>query len=167
MRVEAVEKIVKRACRAGEPSSDAGSSLAIKSFLTAMDSDDSLLGATLGGPSTEGSEGVRAYAVDIALRFRRPELARDRRLYFLLSEKLIELLRNAGSGESLEAKLALTSTDQANASAGEHELWLQLTATGDTAEQATLRWGLGLAHVQQALLFTSRYLRQYLAQKGM
>lgn len=167
MRVEAVEKIVKRAGRAGEPFSDAGSSLAIKSFLTVMDSDDSLLGATLGGPSTEGSEGVCAYAVDIALRFRRPELARDRQLYFLLSEKLIELLRNAGSRESLEAKLELTSTGQANASAGEHELWLQLTATGDTAEQATLRWGLGLAHVQQALLFTSRYVRQYLALKGM
>lgn len=167
MRVEAVGRIVKRACEAGGPSSDAASSLPIKSFLTVMDSDDSLLSATLGTPNTEESQSAWVYAVDIALRFRRPELARDRQLYFLLSEKLIELLRNAGSGESLEAKLELTSTGQANASAGEHELWLQLTATGDTAEQATLRWGLGLAHVQQALLFTSRYLRQYLAQKGM
>jgi hypothetical protein len=29
-----------------------------------------------------------------------------------------------------------------------------------------LRWGLGLAHLQQALLFTSRHLRMHLGQMG-
>lgn len=163
MRVEAVEKIVKRA-GGGRPS-DPNSSLAIKSFLTVMESDDSLLRATLGGPSSEESESGCAYAMEIMMRFRRSELARDRQLYFLLSEKLIELLRNAGSREFLEAKLWLSSTDRRSKDG--HELWLQLTATGDTPEQAVLRWGLGLAHIQQAILFTSRYLRQYLTQKGL
>jgi hypothetical protein len=43
---------------------------------------------------------------------------------------------------------------------------MRLAAQGDSAEQAVLRWGLGLAHVQQALLFTSRHLRMRLAQTG-
>jgi hypothetical protein len=41
---------------------------------------------------------------------------------------------------------------------------VRLLAKGDSAEQAALRWGLGLAHLQQALLFTSRHLRQHLKQ---
>jgi hypothetical protein len=43
---------------------------------------------------------------------------------------------------------------------------VDLEAVGDSNEQATLRWGLGLAHVQQALLFSSRYLRQKISQKS-
>jgi len=43
---------------------------------------------------------------------------------------------------------------------------MELEAAGDSSEQATLRWGLGLAHLQQALLFTSRYLRQQNSQKS-
>jgi hypothetical protein len=41
-----------------------------------------------------------------------------------------------------------------------------LEARGTGGEQARLRWGLGVAHVQQALLFTSRYLRQQMGQNG-
>jgi hypothetical protein len=43
---------------------------------------------------------------------------------------------------------------------------MRLAAKGNTPEQAVLRWGLGLAHLQQALLFTSRHLRQQIAQKN-
>jgi hypothetical protein len=45
-------------------------------------------------------------------------------------------------------------------------LRVDLEAVGDSNEQATLRWGLGLAHLQQALLFTSRHLRQKISQKS-
>jgi hypothetical protein len=41
---------------------------------------------------------------------------------------------------------------------------IRLAAKAESAEQAVLRWGLGLAHLQQALLFTSRHLRMHLAQ---
>jgi hypothetical protein len=37
-------------------------------------------------------------------------------------------------------------------------LQLTLSAKGSTASQAQMRWGLGLAHVQQALLFVAREL---------
>jgi len=42
----------------------------------------------------------------------------------------------------------------------------ELEAVGDNGDQAALRWGLGLAHLQQALLFTSRHLRQLISQKN-
>ena len=45
-------------------------------------------------------------------------------------------------------------------------LALLLRARGETAGQAEIRWGLGLAHLQQALLFVSRGVRQRLAQAG-
>jgi hypothetical protein len=35
-----------------------------------------------------------------------------------------------------------------------------LVGRGGTLEQAELRWGLGVAHLQQALLFLSRAVRQ-------
>ena len=38
-----------------------------------------------------------------------------------------------------------------------------LYARGATPEQAEVRWGLGLVRIQQALLFTSRILRQKIA----
>lgn len=166
MRVEAVHRIVKRAGGKAEPSFDPSASLAVKNFLAVIDGDDSLFRAAqpVGAWNEEKSEGLWAHVAEVVVRFRLPELARDRKLYFLLIQKLIELLQNAGSRETLEAKLWLASANSENAGEEEHELWLQLKATGDTAEQAALRWGLGLAHIQQALLFTSRHLRQYLAQ---
>jgi hypothetical protein len=89
-------------------------------------------------------------------------------------EKLIELLKEAGSQESLEATLCLTSgsalgakpANQEKLNQNELAVWLRLAAKGDSTEQAVLRWGLGLAHVQQALLFTSRHLRLHLTKTG-
>lgn len=169
MRVEAVEKIVETAGGTTEACLGPGASLAVKNFVTVIESDDSLFLATqpLQGRAEGIPAGGSAYLGELVLRFRAPELARDSKVYFLLLEKLIELLGNAGSRETLVAKLCLTAANQEKASKDGFEIWLQLTAIGDTPEQAELRWGLGLAHVQQALLFTSRYLRQYLAQAGL
>ncbi len=43
-------------------------------------------------------------------------------------------------------------------------LRIQLSARGVTPQQAELRWGFGLARIQQALLFVSRTIRQQIAQ---
>ena len=168
MRVEALDKMVRRTEGRAEAFSDPNASLAIKNFLAVIDGDDSLFRA-IQPPEAwneKKSEGLYAHVGEIAVRFRPPELGRDRKLYFQLIQKLIALLQNAGSRETLEAKLWLASTISVNAKEKEHELWLQLTAMGETPDQAVLRWGLGLAHIQQALLFASRYLRQQLAQTG-
>jgi hypothetical protein len=93
-------------------------------------------------------------------------LAGSRRLHFSLIEKLVELLKEAGSAESLGARICLTSESGAEAKPAGLALKLHLEARGNSAEQAALRWGLGVAHLQQALLFTSRYLRQQIGQSA-
>ncbi len=155
---------------------DAAAGLAIKSFLAAIESDVSLfcIAQPLARPSADEAVGRRVYFGDIVLEFRAAENSRNRNLHFILIEKLIELLKEAGSPESLETTLCLTS-GSISVSASENPvkpnqkelaLWMRLAAKGDSAEQAALRWGLGLAHIQQALLFTSRHLRMHLARTG-
>jgi len=177
MRVEVVEKVARRAAGAGCAGADAGEaapSLAIKNFLAAIESDVSLfcIAQPLTGPLAEESATGKFYSADMVLEFRKEELSRQRSLHFALLEKLVELLKEAGSKESLEAKLCLTTASISIGRAGSAEktnekelaLWIRLAARGDSEEQAMLRWGLGIAHIQQALLFTSRHLRQQLSQ---
>jgi hypothetical protein len=176
MRVEAVGEIAKRAVGVGAGAGNAAAALAIKSFLAALESDDSLfcVAQPLAGPSAEESSSGRVFSEDIVLEFRQAELKSQKSLHFTLIEKLIELLKDAGSNDTLQAILCLRSTSTLGSnSAGEEkpnlkelELWIRLAAKGESPEQAVLRWGLGLAHVQQALLFTSRFLRMHLAQTG-
>src|SRR5271168_4553194 len=176
MRVEAVGEMPKRSGGAGAAAENASASLAIKSFLAAIESDDSLfcVAQPLTGPSAEESSSGQVFSEDIVLEFRQTELKCQRNLHFTLIEKLIELLKEAGSKETLQATLCLTSTSTLRSSSGsqekpnlkELELRIRLAAKGESPEQAVLRWGLGLAHVQQALLFTSRFLRMQLAQTG-
>jgi len=176
MRVEAVREMPKRTAGASIVAGDAAAGLAIKSFLAAIESDVSLfcVAQPLAGPSADETVGGRVYFGDIVLEFREAENGNNRNLHFLLMEKLIELLKEAGSSESLETTLCLTSGSISVGSSGSQDkpsqkelaLWLRLAAKGESPEQAVLRWGLGLAHIQQALLFTSRYLRLHLAQTG-
>src|SRR5271168_5068679 len=176
MRVEAVGEMPKRSGGAGAAAENASASLAIKSFLAAIESDDSLfcVAQPLTGPSAEESPSGRIFSEDIVLEFRQVELKCQRSLHFILIEKLIELLKEAGSKETLHATLCLRSTNTLGSSSGgpekstlnELELWIRLAVRGESPEQAVLRWGLGLAHMQQALLFTSRFLRMQLAQTG-
>jgi hypothetical protein len=176
MRVEAVGEMPKRTAGAGVAAGHAAAGLAIKSLLAAIDSDDSLfcVAQPLAGPSADEAMGERVYFGDIVLEFREAENSRNRNLHFILIEKLIELLKEAGSQESLETTLCLTSgsisvsvsENPVKPNQKELALWMRLAAKGDSAEQAVLRWGLGLAHIQQALLFTSRHLRMHLARTG-
>jgi len=180
MRVEAVGEMPRRARVAVAVAGNAAASLAIKSFLGAIDGDDSLfcMAQPPLGPTADGSAEGRVFWGDVILQFRQDEFRSQRNLHFLLIEKLIELLKEAGSAESLEATICLTSENvpanvpqgysvsQDKANSEELGLWMRLAANGNTPEQAVLRWGLGLAHLQQALLFTSRHLRQQIAQKN-
>jgi hypothetical protein len=180
MRVEVVGEIPKRTGSSGLQTGEAGAGLAIKSFLAAIESDDSLfcVAQPLSGPSVDPTLSGRVYSGEIVLAFREAENSRNRSLHFLLMEKLIELLKEAGSQETLESTLCLTSgsisASSSTGSSGSREkanqkdfaMWIRLTAKGDATEQAVLRWSLGLAHIQQALLFTSRHLRLHLGQTG-
>jgi hypothetical protein len=168
MRVEVVESLSERDAVGSSVQDDTAVSRALGSFFTAIQSDDSLfVTETQGGVLSGGTPGAGCRCTgDFVLRFRGANLASNRTLHFSLVEKLLELLKEAGSGDALVASLCLAAHPAAEAKPAGFALRVRLEARGNSPEQAGLRWGLGLAHVQQALLFTSRYLRQQLAQNG-
>lgn len=165
MRVEAVDALPKAAENAGPPASDSSTSLAIKNFQSALASEDSLVALLEPFHAAVPADKSGAFFADVLLAFKQPELAAQRSLYFLLLQKLVELLGAAGSQETLEAKLCLLTLSR-DSNSPAIALCVRLAARADSPEQAMLRWGLGLAHLQQALLFTSRHLRQHLKQNG-
>jgi hypothetical protein len=165
MRVDVVESLA--ASDAVVAVNDAGVNRALQSFTAAISSEESLFAAEMiHAVVMGGSDGQEVCVGDWELQFRSASLASNRRLHFLLIEKLLALLKEAGSADSLAASLCLRSSSAADAKLGELALKLRLEACGNSVEQAGLRWALGLAHVQQALLFASRYLRQQITQSG-
>ena len=168
MRVDVVESIPERAVAEAKAADDASVKLALQNFQSAMQGDDSLFDSRQKGDwqVTAGEDGRATCSGSFLLSFRGKEFGSDGGLHFRLIEKLTELLKNAGSPEILAAKLCLTSEKRDDSVQGVFALRMELEAVGDSSEQATLRWGLGVAHLQQALLFTSRYLRQQISQKS-
>jgi hypothetical protein len=173
MRVELVEKIPAPAGGAGTLAGEAAASLAIKNFLAAIESEDSLFSLLepLASPRVSqpahDATGSRVCSTDIFLGLRQAEYGGKKSLRFLLLEKLVELLKEAGSQETLQATLCMVPGgihgSQEKRMQKELTLWIGLAAKGESLEQAVLRLGLGLAHIQQALLFSSRFLRLHLA----
>jgi hypothetical protein len=165
MRVEAVESLPVRDTTSLPVLEDVAVNRALRNFFAAIESDDSLFaGEAAGDAPAGGAPGAGAvYSGDFLLRFRDASLANSRTLHFSLMEKLVELLKAAGSADSLVASLCLSSSAATQGKPAGLALRLRLEARGNSSEQAALRWGLGLAQVQQALLFTSRYLRQQIA----
>jgi hypothetical protein len=163
MRVEVVEKIPERG--AAEAPDDSAVKLALQNFKSALQGDDSLLDSrALGNWQVKRVGEARAScAGGFELILRSKDAGSNRGIHFQLMQKLIELLKDAGSPEIFAVKLCLISEARDEAGQEDRVLRMELESVGDSNEQAALRWGLGLAHVQQALLFTSRYLRQQIA----
>jgi hypothetical protein len=167
MRVDVVERLPEHGAASGEVAEEASVKLALQNFQSAMQGDDSLFVSEYEGNWLEirAGDGRGIWSGNFSLSFKRSEFGHERGLYFQLIQKLIELLKDAGSQEVLMARLCLISAAKDKPSPGAFSLGIELEAVGDTGEQAALRWGLGLAHLQQALLFTSRFLRQVVSQR--
>ena len=168
MRVDVVERLPGHGEAVREAAEDASVKLALQNFQSAMQSEDSLFVSEYGGnwQGKRAGDGRGIWSGNFSLSFRSEDLARDRGLHFQLIQKLIELLKDAGSQEVMMARLSLSSAGKDESTPGVFSLGIELEAVGDSGEQAALRWGLGLAHLQQALLFTSRHLRQVISQKN-
>jgi len=162
MRIEVVESVPEH------PGTNAGAveepsvKLALQNFRSALQSDDSLFDSQEAGPApvAGGGGGPAKCAGEFLVSFRDAGPAGNRGMYFQLIQKLIELLKDAGSQEVMAVSLCLTSEKRKGIPKGALGLRIRLETTGESNEKAALRWGLGLAHLQQALLFISRYLRQ-------
>src|SRR5262249_31166303 len=72
-----------------------------------------------------------------------------------VTERLAKLL--ARESDALWANLQIAPAQLPDRETG-HCLRLFLHARGSTPQQAEVRWGFGLAHTQQALLFVAREL---------
>lgn len=167
MRIEVVESIPDPLVANAAAVKDPSVKLALQNFRSALQSGDSMFDSQEAGkgPSATGGEGAVQCAGEFLVAFRDPEQGRNRRMYFQLIQKLIELLKDAGSPDVMAVFLCLISEGRKDIAKGAFGLRIRLEATGDSNEKAALRWGLGLAHLQQALLFTSRYLRQKTSRK--
>jgi hypothetical protein len=167
MRILVVENIPKRAVANESAIEEPSVKLALQNFRSALQSEDSMFDSQEAGtgPVAAQGESPARCAGEFLVKFRDAEPAGNRGMYFQLIQKLIELLKDVGSQEVMAAFLCLTSEKSKGMQTGTLGLKIRLEATGDSNEKAALRWGLGLAHLQQALLFTSRYLRQKTKQK--
>ena len=160
MRVEILAHVA-----VAEASRPAADNRALQAFLASLKSEDSLFRATpcTLQPGAPAPAETPSFSGGVVLSFCNEAHNRDRGLYYVLIEKLTELLKEAGSADALEVRLGLCSQAEPGAPAARNCLALELIARGSSREQAELRWGLGVAHLQQALLFTSRLLRQQLS----
>jgi hypothetical protein len=160
MRILVVEKIPEHPMANPAAIEEPAVKLALQNFRSALQSDDSMFDSQEDGtgPVAASGDGAARCAGEFLVTFR--DAAGNRGMYFQLIQKLIELLKDAGSQEVMAVFLCLTSEKLRGIPKEALGLKIRLEATGDSNEKAALRWGLGLAHLQQALLFTSRYLRQ-------
>lgn len=165
MRVEIVEQMAPRDEPPPMPMEDASVKLALRNFSNAVRSDDSLFAEVPGAvPGPAAGAGGRGCMGEFVLHFREEKLAKNRDRHFQLLQKLKELLKASGSQDVLTTSLCVAPRDDTKAGTAGFALKIRLEASGDAREVAALRWALGLAQIQQALLFTSRHLRQQLLQ---
>ncbi|MGB6429797.1 MAG: hypothetical protein WBF06_04380 [Candidatus Acidiferrales bacterium] len=112
-------------------------------------------GETPAQPATPAPAG---FGSSVILVFADPTLNHQRDRYEHLAVQLSGLLLREPA-EALTCELAVAGCEFPAESKSGHCLKIALLARAETAEQARVRWGLGLARVQQALLYCSRQIR--------
>ncbi len=138
----------------------------LHNFLATVNSADSVFSTVRCRVWLEPETGETSeFASEIDVFFALQDLNAERSHYEGLCQRLRELLAHE-SGETVCAELRVRRCRFRTTGGSGYCLALFLRARGETAGQAEIRWGLGLAHVQQALLFVSRTVRQRLAQAG-
>jgi hypothetical protein len=77
-------------------------------------------------------------------------------------QRLVMLWMKDSSGDALSVRMDILPCTYVDAKKEGATLRMTFTARSASAEQARVRWGLGIVRVQQALLFVSRAMRQKL-----
>lgn len=136
-------------------------------FLVAVNSDDSVFSTA--GCKTWAEQHVLGvepceFASRVDLVFAPEPFNTDRSRYHGLTQRLQVLLTRETSPDALHSELCVCPCRFRTSGRQGFCLRILLRARGATPQQAELRWGLGLARIQQALLFTSRLIRQQIAQ---
>ncbi|HEV2521489.1 MAG TPA: hypothetical protein VGT24_03835 [Candidatus Acidoferrales bacterium] len=138
--------------------------LPLRNFLTTVNGSDSIFLTASATTREDAPAAVSAglayeFASQLNLVFADPPYNLDRKHFADLSLGLKKLLER-DSADSVRAVLRVSSCDFPAQNRSGYCLSIRLVAVGDSAQHAELRWGLGLARVQQALLFRARALKQ-------
>ncbi|HWX38480.1 MAG TPA: hypothetical protein VNY09_04510 [Candidatus Sulfotelmatobacter sp.] len=139
--------------------------LPLRNFLAALNGPDTIFAtsdvATKSDSPAAVSGGAAAYefASQVGIVFTTPTLNWERRHYAELCAALKELLERDAS-DAMRGALKISPCEFTAEKRSGFCLEVLLIAEGTSAQQAELRWGLGLARAQQALLFSSRVLKQ-------
>jgi len=136
----------------------------LRSFLTAVNSADSLFSSASAStqkdsPATVSAGQACEFASHASLVFAESSLNFERDHFTDLTACLKELLER-DSGDAIRTVLRISPCEFPHQNRRGFCLTIRLVAHGASAEQAEIRWGLGLARLQQALLFRARALRQ-------
>jgi len=136
-------------------------------FLEIINGPESLFAsfdATAGEtPGASEAAAAAGFGSSVTLVFADPTLNHDRDRYEQLAVQLSGLLLRE-SAEALTCALGIAGCEFTPESKTGYCLGSTLMARAESAEQARVRWGLGLARVQQALLYCSRQMRLKLRQ---
>lgn len=134
--------------------------LPLRNFLASVNSAESMF-ATAGTtvksdpPAAVSAGSAYEFASQTQIVFADPSLNWERKEYVALCAGLKELLER-DSAEAVRAALRVSSCVFTGKNRRGFCLSIRLVAEGSSAQRAELRWGFGLARIQQALLFRSR-----------
>jgi len=138
--------------------------LPLRNFLASVNGAESIF-ATAGAatksdsPATVSAGPAYEFASQATIVFAAPGFNWEQKYYAGLASGLKELLER-DAADTVRAVLRISPCDFTAENRRGFCLSIRLVAEGSSAQQAELRWGLGLARVQQALLFRSRALKQ-------
>jgi hypothetical protein len=108
--------------------------------------------------------GAHEFSARVQIAFAAGALNREREQFEHLAARLLELLTDESGADALSLDLFLRDCRFTEKNNNGFCMDLEVRARGATANQAELRCGLGIARLQQALLFISRALRQKLGE---
>jgi len=139
--------------------------LPLRNFLAAVNSADSVFTSAsakaqphsppdASGEAHDFSSQTSLVFADSSLNFERDHFAE-------LAARLKALLER-DAGDALRVILRIAACQFTDEKRRGYSLSIHLIAQGTSSEQAEMRWGLGLARLQQALMFSARALRQQL-----
>jgi hypothetical protein len=109
-------------------------------------------------PATVSNDKAYEFASQATLVFAEILLNFEKERYIGLCSSLKELLER-DTGNTVRVVLRISACEFPAERRRGFCMGIRLVAEGDSAQQAELRWGLGLARVQQALLFRARTLK--------
>ena len=140
--------------------------LPLRNFLAAVNSADSVFTSAnaraqphLPPPGSPGE--ASDFSSQTSLVFADSSLNFERDRYAELAARLKGLLER-DAGDALRVILRIAACQFTDEKRQGYGLSIHVIAQGASTEQAEMRWGLGLARLQQALMFSARALRQQL-----